>query len=104
MTNLKNNVMRRVYYIFALRLVKHPLVTHSAVMVLCLTTLAQVVSIPNVFANMLEVKVGDLAMFWIGAFSNTGSITLVLVGILLVAALSLPWRLRHSEMEELAFH
>lgn len=95
--------MRRVYYIFILRRMRHPVVIHSLVMLTCLAALSRVVSIPDVFSNMLEVKVGELAIFWVGAFSNTGVVTLVLVAAIITALLSLPLRLKYYETEELVF-
>lgn len=101
MTNIHHKVMRRVYYIYTLRHLKHPLSVHGTVVAVCLLALSRVVSIPDVFANMLEVRVGDLAGFWVGAFSNTGTVTLVLVGVIILMALSLPWRIKSYEMDEL---
>ena len=100
---IKKSVMRRVYYIFTLRAVKHPLFSHGVVMGASFFLLSQAVSIPNIWVNMLEVKVGDLAQFWIGAFLNTGALTLVLLTLLLVAALSLPWRWKTYEFKDWAY-
>ena len=103
MTNIHHKIMRRVYYIYTLRHLKHPLSVHSAVVAVCLLVLSRVVSIPDVFANMLEVRVGELANFWINAFLNTRTMTLVLVGVIMLMALSLPWRIKSYEMDELMF-
>jgi len=95
--------MRRVYYVYALRRIKHPLSVHGAVVAVCFFALSRVVSIPDVFSNMLEVKVGELASFWIGAFTNTGLLPLILVGVMTLTALSLPWRWKSYELNELTF-
>lgn len=93
--------MRRVYYIYTLRLLKHPVTVHVAVVLAGLFLLSRIVSLPNVWANMLSVRVGDLAHFWINAFSTTESVTLIVVAVIVMAVLSLPWRLRsqHQLME-----
>ncbi|OGG41542.1 hypothetical protein A2837_03515 [Candidatus Kaiserbacteria bacterium RIFCSPHIGHO2_01_FULL_46_22] len=103
MANIKHKVMRRVYYIYTLRRLKHPLFVHSAVVAVCFVALSRVVSIPDVFSNMLEVRVGELASFWIGAFANTGMLPLVLIGVIMFTALSLPWRWKSHELDELTF-
>lgn len=104
MQEISKKIMRRIYYAYTLRMLKHPGFVHTAIMMVGFVGLAQVVSIPNVWANMLQVRVGDLAQFWIGAFLNTGVPTLVLMGVIVLAALSLPWRLRqHDELDNWAF-
>lgn len=97
MNELRKKIMRRVYYVYALRLAKHPYFVHTTVMVLGFIALSSVVSIPNVWANMLEVRVGDLARFWGNAFLNTGVLNLTLIGVIVLAGLSLPLRLRRYE-------
>lgn len=92
--------MRRVYYIFALRLLKHPLTTHSFLAFLCLMALSRVVSIPDVWRNMLDVKVGELAQFWISAFFNADGIAMMLTILIVFALASLPWRWWRAYREE----
>ncbi|MDP2649951.1 MAG: hypothetical protein Q8P16_00085, partial [bacterium] len=52
------------------------------------------VSIPNVLANMLNVKVGELAPYIFGVFLNTEIWTLFILGGLILTALSLRLCLR----------
>ncbi len=91
--------MRRVYYIYTLRLLKHPLTINSAIVAMGLLVLSRTVSLPDVWSNMLGVRVGDLAHFWINAFATTEAMTIVLVAVMVLALLSLPWRLRADTMQ-----
>lgn len=85
--------MRRVYYAFFLRLGTHPLAVHGAGLALCLFALSRVVSIPDVLANLMEVKVGEVAHYLIGALINTQLITVVLLSLIVLNFGSLLWRL-----------
>ena len=58
MKALKQKIMRRVYYIFALRLILHPIFFHALLLGLSIFALSRVVSIPNVLVNLMDIKVG----------------------------------------------
>ena len=93
MKTLKQKIMRRVYYTFALRLALHPIFFHALLLGLSIFALSRVVSIPNILMNLMDVKVGELAQFFIGAFLYTEAITIVWVAIITFTSLSLLWRL-----------
>ncbi|MEX2340697.1 MAG: hypothetical protein WD605_00035 [Candidatus Paceibacterota bacterium] len=93
MTNLHQNIMRRVYYIFALKVATHPIFTHSLLLGISIFALSRVVSIPNVLLNLMEVKVGETAHFFFSALLNTQSATIVWLAIITLTTLSLLWRL-----------
>lgn len=85
--------MRRVYYAFFLRFLSHPIITHGAIAGVSFLALANVVSIPSIFSNMLEVRVGDVMHFFVSALLNTQSVTIVLLAIISLTLLSLVRRL-----------
>ena len=93
MKTLKQKIMRRVYYIFALRLILHPIFFHALLLGLSIFALSRVVSIPNVLSNLMNVKVGEVVEFFIGALLNTQAITIVWLTIITLISLSLLWRL-----------
>lgn len=93
MKDLRAKIIRRTYYIYALRQLSHPVVSHGVVLVSSFFVLSQTVSIPNIWANMLEVKVGELADFFIGSLLNTQQLVLLILGVMAVTAFSLTWRL-----------
>lgn len=93
MAELSKKIMRRVYYAFFLRQATHPFAVHGAIIALCLLALARAVSIPNVWANMMEVKVGELVGFWTGALIGTEIWTILLLAATSIASVSLIWRL-----------
>lgn len=93
MKTLQNKIMRRVYYVFALRLALHPIFFHSLLLGLSIFALSRVVSIPNVLLNLMNVKVGEIAQFFIGALLNTQAVTIIWLAIITLTSCSLLWRL-----------
>ena len=85
--------MRRVYFVFAIRLIFHPIFFHALLLGLSIFALSRVVSIPNVLVNLMDVKVGEVAQFFIGALLNTQAATIVWLIIITLTSLSLLWRL-----------
>ncbi len=97
MKALKQKIMRRVYYIFALRLILHPIFFHALLLGLSIFALSRVVSIPNVLVNLMDIKVGEVAEFFIGAFLYTEAITIVWLIIITLTSVSLLWRLTRGQ-------
>lgn len=84
--------MRRVYYAFLLRRLKHPVVSHSVVLLLSIFMFTRVVSVPDVWRNMMEIKVGEFFSFIIRALINTDSLTWFLMALMLVTIISMLWK------------
>lgn len=93
MKTLQQKIMRRVYYIFALKLVTHPVFSHSLLLGVSIFALSRVVSIPNILLNLMDVKVGELAEFFIGALLSTEVVTIVWLTIITLTFCSLLWRI-----------
>ncbi|MCB9819474.1 hypothetical protein H6789_02090 [Candidatus Nomurabacteria bacterium] len=92
MNQLRKNIMRRVYYAYALRCIKHPVVSHSAVFVIVFVMFTKVVSVPDVWRNMMEIKVGEVLGFLTSALLNTDSLTWFLLGLMFVTLVSMFWK------------
>ncbi len=93
MSNLRNNIMRRTYYTFVINIATDPLTLHTLVLGFCFYILAKIVSIKDVWANMLEVKVGELVVFFWNAIISTELITQITLVILFIALVSLVGRI-----------
>ena len=85
--------MRRAYYIYVFRQMTRPVFTHGLVLFISFVALSRTISIPNIWSNMLNVRVGELADFFIGSLLHTRSLVLLLLGVMIFTALSLGWRL-----------
>lgn len=81
--------MRRVYYAFVLRTLWHPLSVHLAVISIGVFALSRAVSIPDVWANLMQVKVGEMVDFFVGAFLNTQFAVILWLVVIVAASTSL---------------
>ncbi len=85
--------MRRVYYAFFLRQLTHPIFVHAALLLVSIFALSRVVSIPNILSNLMEVKVGEVVHFFLGALLNTKSATIIWLAVIMLTLVSLLWRI-----------
>lgn len=97
---LHNNIMRRVYYTYAIRLALHPVTVHGAFFACCIALLSQFVSFPNVWANMLNKKLGEVHLFFFESAQSTEVWTFVLVGMMLVTIVSFYIQMRRPRFAE----
>lgn len=86
--------MRRIYYAFLIRTALHPALAHGALAAVSIFFLTYFVSFPNIVANMLEVKVGDVHRYVLEAFMYTESWTVVLLGFAFMNVIVLLLRTR----------
>jgi hypothetical protein len=96
-SSLKRSIMWRVYYAYALRIGTHPLVTHSVLIVGAVFALTYFVSFPHIVENVMQVKVGEVGAYFVGALLHTELWTVVLLALTLAASVSLILRLRRME-------
>lgn len=85
---LQKNIMRRVYYSFAIACLTHPLTVRVVLASVLLYVMSNFVSYQAVLSNMLNVRVGDLDTFFYSALVNTEAWTLLLGGALVFIGLS----------------
>lgn len=103
---IRRQIMRRVYYAFLIRTVLHPAVVHGALVVASVLVLTYFVSFPNVIANLLQVKVGEVHRYLLEALMYTESWTVVLLGFALMNVAVLIVRTREPfalERHEMAY-
>jgi len=86
---LKRNIMRRVYYTYALSLAQHPAALHGALIGALSVALTFFVSIPNVIINILHIEVGQLVLYFYTSALTTEVWTLLIIGALFMSVLSL---------------
>lgn len=84
--------MRRVYYAYSLRLLKHPVVTHGAILAVSYALLTQVVSVPDVWRNLMQVEVGMVASYLLSALMNSEVTTWVILGLMSATVTSMVWK------------
>jgi len=75
---LKRKIMRRVYLLFVIGKLKHPMVIEMFVLALSFAAIAYTVSLRDVLANTPR-DVNGLYHFWTNAFLGTGLIVKILV-------------------------
>lgn len=90
---LRRDIMRRVYFAFALRLLKHPLTTHGVVLVVAGFILARLVHVAAIYQNILNVRIGDLGNYLYFTLVRADAVTLLVIGVVVFTILSLRWRL-----------
>ncbi len=93
--------MRRVYYAFVLRQIKHPFVSHSVVLVLSFFMFTKVVSVPDVWRNMMEIKVGEVLGYLTRALIHTDSLTWFLLALMSITLISMFWKTLREQNEGL---
>jgi hypothetical protein len=91
---LKRQIMRRVYYTYTLRIVTDPVNVYPFLMGVSLVLMTQFVSFTNVAQNLLAIEVGRIPVWAFNAVTSTEAPTLLLLGIMIFAALSLRLKLR----------
>lgn len=99
---LQRQIMRRVYYAFALRLGTSPLMIHGLLLGASMYTLSMIISIPSILNNIKGVRVGDLDNYIFNTVLNTEFWTLALIGIIFFTVLSLNFSLKtpkHQHMQ-----
>ena len=92
-TQIKRNIMLRVYYVYGLRVVLHPLTLHIALLATATYMVGYFVHVAAVARNMASIPVGEAGGFLARAAMNTEGITLLVVGVVILAILSLPVQL-----------
>jgi hypothetical protein len=93
LTKLQKNIMRRVYYTYALRLAMLPGVPQGFLMLAGMIALTYFVSLGNVIQNMEDVGMSGFGRFAYNAVTNTEAWTLLILGLLIFTAFSFRWKI-----------
>lgn len=80
--------MRRIYYVYALRLSFHPLTISFAVFAVALYLLAKLVFVARVVDGFLNIPVREVLPHTIDVLSYADALTLVIFGVCIMAVLS----------------
>lgn len=80
--------MRRVYYIYALRLTFHQLTLSGVVFVLSLYALGKLVFVARVVDGFLNIPVREVIPHTIDVLSYADALTLIVFGVCIMAVLS----------------
>ena len=94
---LQRKIMRRVYYYFAARILKHPITVQLALFALALMVFAQLVHVKMIVDTLLQTPVGRAPSYILGAVMNGEVLTLITIGVMMFVGLSVPlqvWRMR----------
>lgn len=92
MNQLRTNIMRRVYYTFVINKLKHPVVSHSIVLAVSFFMFTKVVSVPSVWKNLMEIKVGETFSYLTQALIHTDVLTWSLLLLMLITLVSMLWK------------
>lgn len=93
---LQRNIMRRVYYAYALGVISHPAFVHGLFMSGLLFAFTRFVSVPDVLRNLANVEVGQVAGYLYGSLFQTESWTLIISGAFVALLFSLVRQIRAS--------
>ncbi len=93
-SKLHTQIMRRVYYAYALRIVTLPGVPQGFLTLFALIGLTYFVSIGSIINNLLQVPVGSLDTFAFNAVTNADAWTLLFTGLIIFSLLSFRFRVK----------
>jgi hypothetical protein len=98
---LKRKIMRRVYYLFAVRVAKHPITLQLVLFVGAALVFAKLVHVHRVLQSLSETSLGGVPEYVyntvLHALMRGEVLTLLALGAMIFVALSVPiqvWRLR----------
>lgn len=85
--------MRRVYYTYALRSISGIGAVQIALFAVALYAFAELVHVHKLIQNMMSVSVGHLPEFILNAFLRGEVLTIIAVGVMAYASISMSRRL-----------
>lgn len=94
MKTLQQNIMRRVYYAYALNVFMRPSLLHGMALSIGLGVFAAQVHVASVYHNLLLVELGSVPQFLLNAVLRGEVLTLLAIGIIVFTILSTSWQLR----------
>lgn len=76
---VQKNIMRRIYYAFALRMATHPIILTGALLVGSVYVLSVFIHVASIVRNALAIPLAQIPHFIANAFLSTDTLTLVSV-------------------------
>lgn len=92
---IRRAIMRRVYTVFAARIVSHPVIINVALFMVALTAFREVVFVKRVMETLVNMPLGQLPQFFIHALMRGEVVALAALGIMIFTALSLRVQIKH---------
>jgi putative effector of murein hydrolase LrgA (UPF0299 family) len=89
---LNNNIMRRVYYAFGLRLATHAVTVHAVIFVGLGFLLTKLVFVERIYENLASREVAEFLPALVRILTQADVLTLAVFGLVVFTALSLPLR------------
>lgn len=97
---LQRNIMRRVYYSFAISIVAHPMFWRGAFLSVAAVLLARWLHVASIIHNFLAIPVGSTPGYVAGSFMSAAThgelLTVVMVVLSSIVGLSCVWRLSNA--------
>lgn len=100
---LQGKIMRSVYYAFLLRMMTHPITVHTMVFMVAAYALTSLVYVERVLDMIATTQVADLGTRIVQILLNADTASVVVLGVMIFAALSLPLRLPKRRMRVESF-
>jgi hypothetical protein len=94
MKKIQRRIMRRVYTIFAARVVSSPITLNSALFVAALMVFAEVVHVQRIIEGLTSHSFASLPSYIFNAVMRGEVITLTAIGVMIFTALSIQWQVR----------
>lgn len=98
---LQKTIMRRVWYSYIIYRATHPLTVHGIVLAAAIYLLSRLIHVVAIGQNVSNMRVGDLFSYATGTLTNTEWSNLLLLGIIIMTALSLRWQLPRVRLRQL---
>ena len=95
--------MKRVYMLYGISLVTHPIFIHVVLLFSALAVMAQFVSFGSVFRNLLGVQVGQVHHYLFNSLKSTDVLTLLLFIVVIVLSISCVVNLKSSKGRSMQF-
>ena len=93
---IKNQIMRRVYITFGIRLATHVTTLHLVVMAASVYALGYFVHVAAVFRNVSSVPMGEFLSYIGHSLLHTDVMTMLVLAVITLTLVSLPFSLPHQ--------
>ena len=90
-----------MYFAFAVRVLKHPMVLQLALFGLALMVFAQMVHVKRIVDTLLEMPVGSVPKYVLNAFVHGEMLTLIAIGAMVFVSLSVPMHVWRTKLPKL---
>jgi hypothetical protein len=86
-TALKQHIMRRVYYAYAISIFAHPVTAYTAALVVAGWWLKELVFVANIWNAFVSTPIGELGTFAVNVLQGADTLTLLVLAAAIAFAL-----------------